>query len=121
VELPQGKAPIADAGFVAAKALLGLVEQASLQVHFVRVRGLAPDEDTGHGQPLRPNRPNTRGNPQRDRRQRLPGRRGIVFGRAILQARAKETDQVTGHGPIPSILMGLETLLLIEEMFPRVE
>jgi hypothetical protein len=68
VELPQGKTPITDAGFVDGKTLLRLLEQASLSVHVAGVRGLATDEDTRHRQPLGPDGPNARGHPQRDGR-----------------------------------------------------
>jgi hypothetical protein len=67
-ELPQGKPSIADQRFVSLSLLVGPLEEADLSVGFARLSRLTPDEQAGHCQPRRPDRPNARHDAQRDGR-----------------------------------------------------
>jgi hypothetical protein len=67
-ELPPGKPSIAAQGFVSLSLLVGPLAEADLSVGFARISRLTPDEQAGHCQPLRPDRPHARHDAQRDGR-----------------------------------------------------
>jgi len=60
LELSAGEAPIADQGFVGRSLLVGPLEQARLSVGCTCLGRLAPYEEAGDRQTLRPDRPHAR-------------------------------------------------------------
>jgi len=118
LQLAEGKAPIADEGFVGGQLDTGLLEQAHLQVGFAGIGGLAPDEEARDCQTLCPHCPHTRRKAQGDSGQSLPGCGRVVLGRAVPQPWPEEPDEVTGDRTIPAMLVSLKDLFMLDKLLP---
>ena len=105
LELPDLEAGVEHQHVGVGHRLHGRPQQRPLVRGRARIGRVRPHQRQRQPQPLRPDAPHPRHDPDRDRRQRLAGPPVVVAGRAPLQAWPPEPGHVDRHRPIPLVLV----------------
>ena len=94
------------------------MSQAPLQCGFASLAGRGPHQQARHGEPLCPYRTNACRDPERDGGERLTRLGTGVFSRTPLQTRTPEASQVTGHGALAPMPVGLPAAIVLDDTLP---
>src|SRR5215468_10009516 len=92
---------------------------AALQLSFVVVIRVGPEDQTQQGQAHLANGTHRRHHREDDCRQGFIGPGLIVLAETTTEPRAEKTDQVTGHRAEPFIPMSAPAAFLLDDLLPR--